>query len=481
MEFTVIAAVDEEYGIGIVDAAHPAGYIPWNEPADRQFFADVTRKTTDTSKRNAIIMGRRTWESLPKRPLPGRLNIVITSRGDTILTNEVLFSIDGGESVLAVDTLDAALKACTNAKDIEKAYVIGGAGVYAEAVRHALCRDIILTRIKGKHGCNVKFPSYYAATGYEMKRGSLTHVFSKHVNSEEQAYLDLLSKLTKRPLRPNRTGINTRGCFMETLRFKLVDPWGMRALPMMTTKTVPFRLVAEELLWFISGASTVEYLKSRDIHIWDGNTSRAFLDSRGLTLYAEGELGPGYGWQWRHFGEKYVPIADRAADYSPGGVDQLTSVINGIRKEPFGRRHVVSAWNPVDLDATALPPCHIMYEFYVDAGSDGTARYLSCHMHMRSADMFLGVPFNITSYSLLTHMVARVTGLQAKEFVITMADCHLYENHLEAASTQISRTPRRFPTLEFIGETPTIDDFKIDSFKVRGYHPYGRIAAEMAV
>ncbi len=458
MEFTVIAAVDDELGIGIVNSEHPAGRIPWDDARDRRYFADITKHVKNATSRNAVIMGRRTWESLPIHPLPRRLNIVVSRQVQPYAT---------------CTSLDAALKRCV-AEHAESVFVIGGAELYAEALRHPLCVGIILSHINGVHGCNVVFPRHRATLAHRLPIAGLNVSFWRFDNAEERAYLKLLEALSQGPVRPNRTGVNTRGRFMETLRFSLTNADGASVLPIMTTKHVPFRVVAEELLWFIRGESTVDSLREQRVGIWDGNTSREFLDGRGLVDYREGELGTGYPWQWRHFGAKYIPVNQRQPGYSPGGVDQLARVIDSIKRDPYGRRHVVSAWNPADLHNVSLPPCHVLFEFYV---SEST---LSCHMHMRSADAFLGVPFNIVSYSLLTHMVAMLTGYRAHEFVISMADCHLYENHIDAAAVQTQRTPRRFPTIE-IKPAADIDGFTIDSFKVVNYYPHAKISAEMAV
>jgi len=252
------------------------------------------------------------------------------------------------------------------------------------------------------------------------------------------------------------------------MRFSLRD----NVFPLLTTKKVFWRGLAEELLWFISGATNANLLAEKKIHIWDGNGSREFLDNRGLKDREVGDLGPVYGFQWRHFGAEYENMN---TDYAGKGVDQLAAVIDTIKNNPNSRRIVLTAWNPMDQQKMALPPCHMFCQFYVANGE------LSCQMYQRSADMGLGVPFNIASYSLLTRLVAQVCGLKAGEFVHAIGDCHVYLNHVEPLRQQLEREPRPFPTLEINPEVKSIDGFKFSDFKIVDYNPYKSIKMKMAV
>lgn len=254
------------------------------------------------------------------------------------------------------------------------------------------------------------------------------------------------------------------------MRFSLRDG----TLPLLTTKRTFWRGVAEELLWFVQGNTNANDLAAKDIHIWDGNGSREFLDSRGLEHREEGDLGPVYGFQWRHFGAKYV---DMHTDYTGQGVDQLADCIEKIKNNPEDRRIIMSAWNPSDLEYMALPPCHMFCQFYVDTEKNE----LSCQMYQRSADMGLGVPFNIASYALLTHMIAHVTGRKPGDFVHTIGDAHVYLNHVDALKQQLERSPRAFPKIQINAEKKGIDDFEFDDFKVIGYQPHKTIKMKMAV
>ncbi|CEH13170.1 thymidylate synthase [Ceraceosorus bombacis] len=238
------------------------------------------------------------------------------------------------------------------------------------------------------------------------------------------------------------------------------------------------RGILEELLWFVAGKTDSKLLTDRGVHIWDGNGSRAFLDSRGLKERREGDLGPVYGFQWRHFGAEYTHCDD---DYSGKGVDQLAEVIDKIKSNPTDRRIILSAWNPKDLSLMALPPCHMFCQFFVSQRRGAEKPLLSCQMYQRSCDLGLGVPFNIASYALLTHMIAHVTGCEADRLTLAMGDAHVYKDHVEPLKTQLQRRPRPFPKLAFKRRIPDIDSFKTDDFEVQGYDPCPAIKMAMSV
>ena len=283
----------------------------------------------------------------------------------------------------------------------------------------------------------------------------------------EQAYLDLVQEVIETGFdRNDRTGVGTKAKFAKTLFFDL-----SQGFPLLTTKKIPFRLVAEELLWFISGSTNSNELSARKVHIWDANGSREYLDSIGFTERDEGDLGPVYGFQWRHSGAEYT---DMYADYTGQGVDQLQIVIDKITTRPHDRRLVVDAWNPSDLGKMALPPCHLMFQFFV------ADEKLSCMMVQRSADLGLGVPFNIASYALLTHMVASVTGLEVGTLTLVFGDVHVYNNHTNALLEQLERDRRPFPHLS-ITSKPDIDSFTIDDFVLEDYDPHPPIKMKMAL
>lgn len=266
----------------------------------------------------------------------------------------------------------------------------------------------------------------------------------------EENYLNLLSTVFHGgKFRLDRTGVGTKSIFGAQLRLDLRD-----GFPLLTTKKIHFKSVVHELLWMISGSTSVEDLQKHGVTIWDEWAAE------------NGELGPVYGYQWRFFGSSRIE----------DGFDQLTAVINSLKTDPLSRRHVVTAWNPQDLDKQALPPCHILFQFYVSASGE-----LSCHMYQRSADIFLGVPFNIASYALLTHMVGHVTGLTPGDLIISFGDVHIYNNHLDQVREQLSRTPREAPKLGLNLNRESLFDFVYEDFTLYGYNPLPAIKAEVAV
>lgn len=286
---------------------------------------------------------------------------------------------------------------------------------------------------------------------------------------DEYQYIDELRRIMRYGNeKGDRTGVGTKSVFGTQCRYSLRD----NTLPLLTTKRVFWKGILHELLWFIAGSTNAKELSAKGVKIWDANGSREFLDKQGLTGREEGDLGPVYGFQWRHFGAEYK---DMHADYSGMGVDQLADVIHRIKTNPNDRRIILCAWNPKDLPQMALPPCHAFVQFYVANGE------LSCQLYQRSADMGLGVPFNIASYAMLTHMIAHVTGLKAGDFVHTMGDAHVYLNHIEPLQEQLSREPRPFPKLNINRKVDTIDDFKFEDFQVQDYNPHPKIAMAMAV
>ena len=261
-------------------------------------------------------------------------------------------------------------------------------------------------------------------------------------------YETLLEHVDKTGVDKNdRTGVGTRSVFGYQMRFNLAE-----GFPLVTTKKLHIRSIVHELLWFLSGSSNIKYLHDNGVSIWD-----EWADENG-------DLGPVYGVQWRSW-----PAADGRK------IDQITNLVEGIKKNPDSRRHLVVAWNPAEVDKMALPPCHCLFQFYVANGK------LSCQLYQRSCDIFLGVPFNIASYSLLTHMIAQQCDLDVGDFVWTGGDCHIYKNHFEQVELQLSRTPRAYPKL-VIGRKPaSIFDYKFEDFVIEGYDPWPHIKAPIAV
>ncbi|OAL38280.1 thymidylate synthase [Fonsecaea nubica] len=329
---------------------------------------------------------------------------------------------------------------------------------------------------------------------------------------EEHQYLNLIREILCRgEHRPDRTGTGTLSLFAPPqLRFSLSQPAPtsptadrIPILPLLTTKRVFLRAVTTELLWFVSGCTTSKPLSDAGIHIWDGNGSREFLDKLGFVDREEGDLGPVYGFQWRHFGAAYE---DCHADYSGKGVDQIKEVVRKLKTNPYDRRIILSAWNVADLSKMALPPCHMFAQFYVsypdaprgeaalkslsnpsdetNSAKQKSKGHLSCVLYQRSCDMGLGVPFNIASYALLTHMLAHACDLVPGELIHTMGDAHVYLDHIDALREQLLREPREFPTLNIKRDdrgSGNMDGWKVEELEVVGYKPHGGIKMKMSV
>lgn len=275
--------------------------------------------------------------------------------------------------------------------------------------------------------------------------------------------------------RNDRTNTGTRSVFGYQTRYNLEE-----GFPLLTTKKMYLRPIAEELLWFIKGDTNIKYLVDRNVKIWNEwpyDDYQKHPDYQGETLdefiekiknddefaHKHGNLGPVYGAQWRNFNNE--------------GIDQLAKLIDSLKNNPFSRRHIISAWNPAQVDQMKLPPCHSFLQFYVS--SDG--KYLSCQLYQRSADIFLGVPFNIASYALFTAMIAQVTGLIPREFVHTLGDAHIYSNHFDVVKTQLEREPLELCQLELNPDVKSIFDFKIEDIKITGYQSHGKLTGEVAV
>jgi len=285
---------------------------------------------------------------------------------------------------------------------------------------------------------------------------------------QEQQYLDLIKNILDNGTWEEGRNGRTKSIFGHSMRFDLTNG----KIPILTTKKTAWKTCLKELLWFIRGDTDNKLLQDQGVHIWDGNTTREFLDSRKLN-YREGLIGPGYGFQWRHFN---APYDAETGSTSEKGIDQLQQIIDAL-KDPAqrtSRRLVMTAWNPVQLNEMALPPCHILCQFNVHDGNK-----LSCSMYQRSNDFFLGIPFNIASYSMLTHLLAKHCGLEAYEFVHFMGNCHIYENAVDACKLQITREPYPFPTLSIKQVRENISDYTVDDFILENYQSHDAIKVAM--
>jgi dihydrofolate reductase/thymidylate synthase len=520
LEVAVVVCTSQAGGIGI------EGKLPWSNPGEMAHFMRVTTQShgylgdlpdpfslskpdpSEASSRptNAVIMGRATFFSIPasRRPLKRRLNIVLSN---TLAPGEA--SLPGA---VVAPSLEEALDHAERL-GCERAFICGGAKVYKEALSSGKVDWVIRSVIRGEYTCDTFLEGFRESewelalrdlhtdedfwVGWYRKPRAATLSASSSSSSStnttnssnsnnvpaaapapapapatpphgEQQYLDAIKLILDTGVqKSDRTGVGTVSLFGMTMRFNLRHDF-----PLLTTKRVFWKGVVEELLWFISGKTNGNLLSEKGVKIWEGNGSRAYLDSIGLNHRAVGDLGPVYGFQWRHFGAQYK---DFNADYTGQGVDQLADVVRKIKNKPDDRRIILSAWNPADLDKMALPPCHMFAQFYVANGE------LSCVMYQRSADMGLGVPFNIASYSLLTCMLAQVAGLKPGEFIHVLGDSHVYLNHVAPLREQLTRQPRPFPTLTLNPDVKDIDGFKATDIAIHNYLPHPPIKMEMAV
>ena len=457
-----------------------------NSSKDLHYFSQVT-KGHNYPKENIIIMGYNTWLSLPNKPLKNRFTIVVTRNHKEEL-----------HGVCHVDSLE---KAFAHSEKIihgfGEVFVIGGAMIYEQCVNNF--RDnlnkMYITEIddewQGDDNSKYFFYSHLMDSmdviksrteqgnvriydshtkQYIVKTLNLQFVVYQNkdmINHDEYEYLHNLETVMKDGhYYESRNGV-VKSLFGTKMIFDL------QRFPLLTTKKMGYKTVLRELLWFIKGSTDNRELNDKNVHIWDGNASKEFLESRGLS-YEKDDLGPIYGFQWRHFGADYN---GRYYNYEGQGVDQLKWLIQEIKQNPCSRRLILSAWNVQDLDKMALPPCHILSQFYVDQGQ-GT---LSCQLYQRSGDMFLGVPFNIASYALLTCILAKLTGYKPGKLHHIIGDSHIYEEHVTSVSTQLKRVPKIFPTLTISDGLTDIDSITEDMFTIENYECYSRLSAPMKV
>jgi dihydrofolate reductase/thymidylate synthase len=486
LHFSLIVAEEAStHGIGL------NGKIPWYIKQDLDFFKRITTETQNS----VVIMGRKTWESLPdsRRPLPNRINVVVSptlfeKSKQQQLEKEASYG-DNVHFCADIKSVWSLLSSLICKKTtLGKIFVIGGSRLFNECVQSPWCEQVYLTQVfrAKKYECDTFWTGIPEAdyTKTECLEKYQIDNNSEHVEitlwkrtrvavHPETGYLELVKKvLDEGVTRTDRTGVGTISIFGAQLRFDL-----SAGLPLFTTKSVFWRAVREELLWFIAAETDSFTLSQKGIHIWDDNGTRSFLDKQGLHHHREGDLGPVYGFQWRHFGAKYEgPISkDNPGQYVGKGVDQLRQCIDMIKHNPDSRRIIMSAWNPLDLNDMALPPCHVMCQFYVCNGK------LSCQLYQRSADLMLGVPFNVASYALLTQMIAHCCQLQVGEFIHTMGDAHIYLNHVDGAKEQVQRRPVAFPTVKINALKKDIDEITGDDITLQNYVSHPKINFQMAV
>ena len=432
-----------------------------------------------------VVMGRKTFENLGGRPLRCRHNVVVSRTLDPILkkdhaTTTTMVVIDNADKILLDD----------------ESFVIGGASMFRKFL--GVSKRIYATLIEREFEADLFFPTtkfgmYRLEHVGQREWSDLSHCFYRFVTyklvgrmSDEASYLDLAREIVStNSTRPDRTGMGTFSIFGRQLKFDISE-----SIPLMTTRCLGIKTILRELLWMLRGSSDSKELERDGVRIWAGNTSRAFLDARGLTSYAEGETGPLYGWSLRHFGAEYDSSKKNSTcGFDSGfdcGFDQLDALVKGLREDPYSRRHIMTTFDPSVVDRCVLAPCHgIAIQFYVSDSSalHATNRRLSCHVYCRSSDTFLGLPFNIASYAILVYVVAKKCDMVPAELVVSLGDAHVYSNHRAQVDEQTLRNPLPFPKLIVDDSVADKDwsEIDVDDFQVVGYISHPLIRAEMAI
>ena len=486
MNINIIVATDNKLGIGKDNT------IPWNIPADLKYFKEIT---TEGDRTNIVIMGRKTWESIPSsyRPLSNRINIVLSSQK---------LDLSAFKDTLCFDSLTSAIGWANNNyfdRKFGKIYIIGGAQVYEEAVNNFNINNVYQTKVYGDFGCDKffmtkdnfkdgKFNDLNLKSVSKFQEHEGIHfryfVYSNHYSINdplnwsmrkdgEWQYLKILRKVLDEGIeRDDRTGTGTIALFGERQEYDLTDTF-----PLLTTKRMFTRAIFEELMLYLRGQTDNKILVEKNIHIWDGNTTREFLDSRGLTEYPVGDMGETYGFNFRHFGGEYVNCETK---YEEGnGFDQVKNVIHLIKNDPCSRRIIISLWNPKTNHRAALPSCLCWYQFFVDTKRN----LLNVQIYLRSSDFFLANNWNVCTGSFLVHMLCNLPeiNLTPGKIVCITGDTHVYKNHINAAETNLLRKPKPFPKLVVKTQRENIEDFQWEDFELVGYEPYPNIKAEMSV
>jgi dihydrofolate reductase / thymidylate synthase len=470
MSINLLAVITKNYAIRYSDK------IPWEDEQYYEWFKEMT-------KGDVIVMGRKTFEELPQhiRPIQGRLNVVMSNEFPR-------YSFLESEQLIFTNAYFLENKVIPENTG-RKIWFIGGKQIFdsfSNKCQHAhivwldksvkepqLMFSELLPDFELMNWSKVAYSEYEKCNYRYLK---FTRNFNSKCPSHEVSYMRMMNEILKDGIeKEDRTGVGTVSLFGGQQKYDV-----SKFLPILTTKFVPIKLIIKELLWFLRGDTDAKKLQKEGVHIWDGNSTREFLDKRGLTHYREGELGPIYSFQWRHFGAEYHGTD---ADYTGKGVDQISAIYEQLKNDPFSRRIILSAWNPTDLDKMALPPCHVMFQLYVEEDKVTGVRHLSGHLYQRSSDYFLAANYNLVSYTILLYIFAKKLGYKPRNMFMSFGDRHLYKNHIEQAKQQLQRNPRPQPILELSESIidKSWEDINIDDFDLVGYLYHPAIKADMAV
>jgi dihydrofolate reductase/thymidylate synthase len=491
-----------EFGIGI------KGQLPWLLKGDMLNFKTIT---TSQNGLNFVVMGRRTYDSLPYsvRPLHNRINIIITNDAFLLENNNVppYTWYTTWSDLQSTLTKKFNEYECQNAK--KDVYIIGGAEIYKLALDTLEITTVYITEVyyndKKTDSSYITFDTYfpsYDSTSWCHGPNNVTLalcsvskfynekginyrylVYKSHMppgyewqSEESRQYLRIMQDILDRgDERVDRTNIGTLSLFHTVQRYDLADTF-----PLCTTKRMFFRAIFEELSLYISGRTDNKILQDKDIHIWDGNTTREFLDKRGLSHYPEGDMGETYGFNFRHYGASYTTCKDVIPLDGSVGYDQIANIIHLLKTEPASRRMIINLWNPATQHNAALPACLMMYQFHVNM----QRKTLNCQLYLRSSDYFLANNWNACTGALLVHMLCMIEGIDLipGELIIVTGDTHLYKSHLHQVRENLSRKPYPFPALEIKGgKRMELTDFTFNDLRLVGYKTHPRISADMAV
>ena len=471
MKVDLIVAFDRNFLIGDSKSYD----LPWKIKEDKLFFSKITSEIKEDTY-NYLICGYNTWNyNLKDLKIKNRKLIVINRN------IEYIEQIDS--RTYFINNIEVLKDLIKELKDLNKLFVIGGRGIYSYYLKnYELINYIYITQIKKKFKGNIYFPfediKYFKLISCKRiitKKDNIKLDFCKYIidktQNEEIQYLSLVNKVIENGIRcDDRTKTGIISHFGSQCEYDLSN----NTIPILTTKKVFLKGIIEELLWFLKGQTDNKILKDKGVKIWNGNSTRKFLDSRGLERLEEDDCGAIYGFQMRHFGAKYK---DCKTDYKNKGFDQISYVINEIKNNPNSRRICFSMWNPPFFKDMSLPPCHVFYQFRV------YNEKLSLSMYQRSGDIMLGVPFNITSSCLLLYIIAKITGKTPWKFIHSIGDNHIYTNHLDGAYEQLKRNPLSFPKLEINKEKifNKVEDFEYLDFNIIGYMYHKPIKMKMSI
>jgi thymidylate synthase/dihydrofolate reductase len=448
--FTLVAAISKNNGLGLDNS------IPWHSPQDLRHFLNLTMG-------NVVIMGNNTFKSL-KQPLGNRINIVLSKN-----EQEREYNAPNNAKVIIKNSEWKMIEYCSSIKNKEL-FIIGGSQIYKLALDMGLIYKLIITIIPNEYKCDTfldlkDYPLILEKTDVLNDLIINTYIFR---NEEESKYIELGKRiLLHDKIRTDRTGVGTYSIFGQQLKFNLQN----NTFPLITTRRMFFRGIVEELLFFLSGKTDSSILEEKNIHIWKPNTTREFLDKYNLQHLPVGDMGPSYGFLFRHFGAEYKTCKE---DYKDQGFDQLKEVIRLLKTDPTNRRMIISLWDPNSINKCPLPPCLYNYQFYTND------KKLSCMMTQRSSDYAVAGAWNIATGALLTYLIASIVGMEPCELIWNIGDTHIYSNLVEEFKKQLEREPRPFPKL-LINKKENLEDYTFQDFTLLNYNPLSKLEFQMAV